>query len=182
MIALFFDTETTGFKSSTYTPRIVQLAAVLQDTETKRVLQELNTMIFTDGFEIPERVAEIHGVTNPLADRFGLGVQLVDQLFGTMILKADVIVAHNIGFDVGMVKDNLPVSFDVLVNKEQFCTMAGSTDIVGIPKSHAGGNKFPRLAEAYRHFFGEDFANAHDAMADVRACRDVYFAIHEVGV
>ena len=39
------------------------------------------------------------------------------------------------------------------------------------------GYKRPSLTETYRHFFGRDFDGAHDAMADVRACRDVYFAL-----
>jgi len=38
--------------------------------------------------------------------------------------------------------------------------------------------KNPSLQEAYRHLFGRNFVGAHDAMADVRACRDVYFALH----
>jgi DNA polymerase-3 subunit epsilon len=38
-------------------------------------------------------------------------------------------------------------------------------------------HKTPNLGEAFRHFKGRDFENAHSAMADVQACRDVYFAI-----
>lgn len=178
-IALFFDTETTGFKSATYTPRIVQLAAILQDTESKRVLQEYNTLIITDGIEIPEVVTKIHGITNVLADAYGMGIELVDQLFGTMILKADILVAHNISFDLEMVQCNFPSSAGVLSQKKKYCTMLNSTKIVGIPGTHMNGNKYPRLGEAYQYFFGKQFDNAHDAMADVRACRDVYFALQE---
>lgn len=179
MIALFFDTETTGFKSATYTPRIVQLAAMLQDTETRRVLQEYNTMIITDGFEIPDYVAKIHGITNELADQYGIGHELIDQLFGSMLIKADLVVAHNIAFDLQMVECNLPVSASVLRDKEKYCTMIKSKEVVRLAGTHAGGFKLPKLSEAYRHFYGADFDNAHDAMADVRACRDVYFAIKE---
>ncbi len=43
----------------------------------------------------------------------------------------------------------------------------------------AGFNKFktPNLGEAFAHFTGNELVNAHSAMADVMACRDVYFAI-----
>ena len=186
MIALFFDTETTGFKSSTYTPRLVQLGAILQDTETKRVLQELNVMIRTDGFEIPEVVSQIHGITNELADNFGIALELVDQLFGAMVLKVDVVVAHNISFDIGIVMDNLPVAHEVLMDRDQFCTMREATNVIKLPPGKYHGNKHskykpPKLIEAYQYFFdGQSFDNAHDAMADVRACRDVYFKLMEI--
>ena len=37
--------------------------------------------------------------------------------------------------------------------------------------------KKANLTEAYRHFFNEDFEDAHTAIADVKACMSVYFAI-----
>lgn len=177
MTVLFFDTETTGFKSSTYTPRLVQLGAILQDMDTLRVLAEFNSMVVTDGFEIPEKVSDIHGITNELADKYGQTMKLVDEAFGRMIEAADLIVAHNLAFDVGIVSDNLILSTSLLDGKERYCTMLKSVDLVGIKKTNGGGNKWPRLMEAYKHFYGTEFDNAHDAMADVRACRDVYFAL-----
>lgn len=56
-----------------------------------------------------------------------------------------------------------------LYKKESYCTMKRTTDLVGIPKGHGGGNKYPKLSELYRFLFDEDFENAHDAMADVTA-------------
>lgn len=66
---------------------------------------------------------------------------------------------------------------------ESECTATLSTPICKIPPTpkmvSAGFNKFktPNLGEAFRHFMGRDFDNAHSALADVRACIDVYFAI-----
>ena len=63
------------------------------------------------------------------------------------------------------------------------CTAKLATPICKIPPTAkmvaAGFNKFktPNLGEAYRHFTGNELVNAHSAMADVMACRDVYFAI-----
>ena len=38
------------------------------------------------------------------------------------------------------------------------------------------GGKQSNLTEAYKFFTGQDFQNAHSAMADTQACMTVYFA------
>lgn len=180
MIVLFFDTETTGFKHGDFVPEIVQIGAVVQDSETRRVMAELNVIV-TPKNPIPEEVSKIHGITDELAEKYGVASLAAENMFGLMVQMSDVIVAHNIAFDLGIIRDAWPMAYGLLQNKEQFCTMIRSTTIVGIRKTHGGGNKFPKLIEAYAHFFnGQTFDNAHDAMADVRACRDVYFALNEV--
>lgn len=179
MIALFFDTETTGFKHGDFIPEIVQIGAVVQDIETKRVLAELNVIV-TPKNPIPEEVSKIHGITDELAEKYGVASRDAENMFGLMVQMSDIAVAHNITFDLGIIRDAWPMAYGLLQSKEAFCTMIQSTAIVGIQKTHGGGNKFPKLIEAYAHFFdGAVFDNAHDAMADVRACRDVYFALTE---
>lgn len=175
MIALFFDTETTGFKSSSFTPEIVQIGALLQDTETKRVLAELNVIVLAQE-PIPERVSEIHGINDELNGLFGIDSKVAEGMFTLMVQMADILVAHNIAFDVEIIREPWPAAFRALSEKLLYCTMLSSKPVLGIP-AKSGGLKNPKLAEAYRHFFEVDFENAHDAMADVRACRDVYFAL-----
>lgn len=187
MIALFFDTETTGFRSATFTPEIVQIGAILQDTESKRILGELNAIVRAKN-PIPERVSDIHGITDLLSQTYGLRSITADRLFAHMVERADKLVAHNIKFDLDIIDGAWEVSRALITSKQQYCTMVETTPLLKLPKK-AGGNAFhnsfhgsykaPKLAEAYLHYFGRDFDNAHDAMADVRACRDVYFAIQE---
>lgn len=176
MIALFFDTETTGFKHGEFIPEIVQIGALLQDTETRRILAELNVIV-TAKEPIPQVVSDIHGITDELNAAFGVASVPAESMFGLMVQMADVVVAHNIAFDIGIIKDAWPMASSLLADKQQYCTMLRATEIVGIPHSRGSGYKNPKLAEAYRFFYEADFENAHDAMADVRACRDVYFAL-----
>lgn len=181
MIALFFDTETTGFKSKTFTPEIVQIGALLQDTETKRVLAELNVIVAVKE-PIPEVVSNIHGITDELARLYGVAGKEAELMFETLVNMADVVVAHNIDFDMGIIRDTWPIAFATLETKDQFCTMREATNVIQLPPGNYHGSRYskykpPKLIEAYRHFFDADFDNAHDAMADVRACRDVYFAL-----
>ena len=66
------------------------------------------------------------------------------------------------------------------------CTAKLATPICQIPPTakmvKAGFNKFKTAnpSEAYKHFTGRELENAHSAMADVMACRDVYFAIQDL--
>lgn len=174
MIALFFDTETTGFGKA----RLVQLGAILQDIETGRILSEINTMVHSEDFPIPKDASDIHGITNELADAYGLHMASVDRIFAFMLSKSDVVVAHNIQFDLTIIKHNLELSGNIIGKKRQFCTMQNTIDILKLPGRYPGGNyKWPKMQEAYVHYFGKEFEGAHDAMADVRACRDVYLKL-----
>jgi DNA polymerase III epsilon subunit-like protein len=56
--------------------------------------------------------------------------------------------------------------------------MRSSTDIIKLPKARGAGYKWPKLTEAYRHFFGVDFADAHRAISDSRACKEIYFHLN----
>lgn len=186
MIALIFDTETTGFRSNTFTPEIVQIAAILQDMNTLRVLGEINFIVIPV-YPIPEKVSQIHGITDAVASKFGIHKSLAIEGFATLANKADILVAHNIAFDVDIINGAWPIVFPSLQGKQQYCTMIESTPILKLPKNgnafhNNSGSvyKYPKLTEAYRFFYNHDFVGAHDAMADVRACRDVYIKLQGI--
>ncbi len=199
MIALFFDTETTGVKSwrdPGFIPGLVQLGAILQDTESKRVLAELNLICKQpDSKLIPVGASNVHGISDELAERFGLDLELIDFAFSELAARADVVVAHNIAYDQEVVKDNMPLSQEAIGGKQLFCTMQASLYEVKAPltdkqiyyfKSRSikpdAPFKVPNLTETHMHFYGKPFEGAHDAMADIRACRDVYFTLQERGL
>lgn len=186
MIALFFDTETTGFRSPQFTPEIVQIGAILQDTETRQVFTEINLLV-QPFREIPRDATTIHGITTNVARKFGVSSDSVKSVFLEMLRCTDILVAHNIDFDLDMLRTWYYSFLDEeLEDKVLFDTMHELTPIMKLPKT--GENyyhddkypewKAPKLKEAYKHYFGKEFENQHDAMADVRACRDVYFAMH----
>lgn len=187
MIDLFFDTETTGFKREDFTPEIVQIAAILQDEDTRRVLASINLIVTPNGI-IPDEVASIHGITTELARQYGFDQHAAESLFFQLVERCDRVVAHNIDFDLEMVRDNWPQTAQLIEEKQMYCTMREATPILKLPKKEGSSYhddkypdfKAPRLAEAHQVLCGAGFANAHDAMADTEACRDVYFAIQGV--
>lgn len=182
---LFFDTETTGIARFNLPPEhptqphIVQLGAILAD-DNRRVVAEMNLLVKPEGWTIPPEAAAVHGISTELAAASGLRVQTVVKLFMQLVLRADLIVAHNLDFDRMLVMAELArmaeaTDLDLMRNRSGFCTMRAATPIMRIPGR--AGYKWPNLREAYAHFVGGQFEGAHDAMADVRACRSVYYGL-----
>jgi DNA polymerase-3 subunit epsilon len=182
---LFFDTETTGFVSKNCAlndprqPHLVQLGAILT-TETGRVVGEMNLIVAPADWIIPEDVAKIHGMDQDLALQYGFGEHAVFKTFCAMCNKAKRLIAHNIPYDLSILRiAHARYGSDEQYEKlEHFCTMEASTPICKLPGRY-GNYKWPKMVEAYKHFFGREFEGAHDAMADIRACRDVYFKLLE---
>lgn len=189
---LFFDTETTGLADYKMPanwegqPRICQLGAILTDQEG-RVKAEANLLIKPEGWTIPEAASAIHGIGQEDAENYGLPIKTVLAIFSRFVSKSYAVVAHNIRFDLFLLEvecSRLPAKLDLPTRYH--CTMEESKDVLRLPPTKRmtdlGMTKFknPNLQEAYRHFFGRDFEGAHDAMADVRACRDVFFELKKL--
>lgn len=192
-LKLFYDTETTGlpdFKApseSAHQPHIVQLAALLVDMDTRETIQSMDVIIRPDGWTIPEEVAAVHGITTQHALDVGIPESLAVSMF-MELWAGRTRVAHNQQFDarilrIALMRYRSEEAADIWKSGSAECTAILATPICQIPPTakmvKAGFNKFktPNLGEAYRHFTGKGLVNAHSAMADVMACRDVYFAI-----
>ena len=192
-LKFFYDTETTGlpdFKApseSAHQPHIVQLAALLVDTDTRETIQSMDVIIRPDGWTIPDEVAAVHGITTEHAAEVGIPESMAVSMFMELWSGRNR-VAHNQQFDARIVRIALmryvdTEAADIWKEGAAECTAIMATPICQLPPTakmvRAGFNKFktPNLGEAYRHFTGNELVNAHSAMADVLACRDVYFAI-----
>lgn len=192
-LKLFYDTETTGlpdFKApseSAHQPHIVQLAALLVDMDTRETIQSMDVIIRPDGWTIPDDVAAVHGITTEHAAEVGIPENLAVSMFMELWVGRPRI-AHNEQFDarilrIALMRHQSEDAADIWKSGPAECTARMATPICQIPPTakmvRAGFNKFktPNLGEAYRHFTGNELVNAHSAMADVLACRDVYFAI-----
>jgi DNA polymerase III epsilon subunit-like protein len=191
---LFFDTETTGFyrkalpKDDQEQVHVVQLAAILTNSMGESI-SELSCMIKPfrrkkEGDIYPVKIAEaasaVHGIDEKKADDLGMPYENVLDIFRHMLSKATLLVAHNIQFDTNVLLcEDARYSFDFQAHLSRclgYCTMLATAGLVKIP-SVRGGYKRPKLSEAYRYFFQKDFDNAHDALSDVRACKEVFFQI-----
>lgn len=187
--ALFYDTETTGLPNwkqpsdDPSQPHLVQLGAILCDIDTAEIVQSLDLIIKPDGWLIPDEVAEIHGITTEKAMEVGVSEELAIDLFLEMRGKA-LRVAHNKTFDQRIIRIALKrygYSEDLMgawaEKDDHVCTMLMSKPVMQLEPKGRYGWKNPKLEEAYKHFTGKDLENAHTAMADAKACMEVYFAL-----
>lgn len=186
---LFFDTETTGLPQDWNAPvteldnwpRLVQIAWILFD-ELGREIDKNDHIIKPSGFNIPYESSSVHGITDDIANLKGVGLEDVLNEFDEQIQKAKYLVAHNIAFDekimgAEFLRYRMVNSID---GKKKICTMEKTTDYVAIQGYY--GNKWPSLSELHRKLFGEDFEEAHDASADIKATARCFWEAKRLGV
>lgn len=171
---VFFDTETTGKDP---TARLVQIAWALVDEEEHWWASNV-AVIKPEGFEIPSEASAIHGITNEIASSIGIALRDALYEFISIVNKAEVLVAHNISYDVAIIENELKreaIDGGKFAQIEKICTMKRTTDFCKLPGPY--GYKWPRLEELHKILFQESFSGAHDAMNDVRACVHCYYAL-----
>lgn len=176
-LILFFDTETTG--RSTQNDNIVQLAWILCHADGTIVSQG-DFIVKPDGYQIPPTASKIHGIDTENAEKYGLELEEILTKFSETSSQAEIIVAHNISFDSAFIERAYKkVRLEnPLAHKTHICTMRLSTTWCRLPKLNGhSGFKYPKLEELYYRLFGEDFQNAHNALADTEACMKSYFAL-----
>jgi DNA polymerase-3 subunit epsilon len=184
---LFFDTETTG-KWNPKLPmghphqvRPVQIAAILANDEGREVMS-MNFLVYQES--VPAATAAFHGITTEILHAHGINEGTALAVFEEFLAQADLVIAHNGEFDQKIITNAVAIldgkpNADPFAGKKAFCTMRASTNICKLP-SQRGGFKWPTLQEAYTHFNGVGFDGAHDALADVRACMNVFFHMQEL--
>jgi DNA polymerase III epsilon subunit-like protein len=189
---LFFDTETTGLPrdyKATWSnvanwPRLVTISWVVTDSRGVE-LRSQHTIIRPDGYEIPPASTKIHGVTHQVAVDTGEPARRVLERFHGELRRAAAIVAHNYNFDTGVIgaeyfRQSWTEAALRLEAMAWRCTMVSSINVCKLPGKF-GDYKYPGLAELHRHLFGSDFGDAHNSLADTRACAKCFFEMRRRG-
>ena len=190
---LFFDTECNGLPDDyklgvSFTnnwPRMIQLAWIVTD-EYGNILKRQSHIIYPHDFTIDSEVEKLTGISTLRAQQEGVELKEVLSEFMNDLANADEIIGHNVDFDFHIVGCELyrtGGAYDELMNRQYICTMQASTYFCAIPSnSPYGGYKWPKLEELYRKLFGRMFDNAHDALADVVATKECFFALKQRGI
>lgn len=193
MRILVFDTETTGLPKSKIIspetlhlwPHIVQFSYVIYDTEVNDIVETSDSIVkINDDVFIPEEVIKIHGITNEISKNNGINIIFVLHNFFEHLKSVDLLVGHNISFDINMVKVELNRlivengtsiihrwNLDLLTNFENiYCTMKESIELCNITLVNRFGKpylKFPKLLELHTKLFETTPHNLHNSFNDI---------------
>ncbi|HEX8041772.1 MAG TPA: DNA polymerase III subunit alpha [Chryseosolibacter sp.] len=186
---LIFDTETTGIphnKTAPITdlnnwPRVVQLAWQLHDAKG-RLISRQNLLIRPEGFDIPYKAEQIHGISTKRATEEGHALKTVLELFASDLAQTSVLVGHNIEFDISILGAEFirqQLDAETLLKREKVDTGVVSVEYCQLSGGPGGKLKMPRLVELHEKLFGNDFGDAHDASYDVAATARCFFGLIE---
>ena len=186
---IFFDTETTGLPKNWKAPvtdvdnwpRMVQIAWMVFDSVGNQ-MDEKEFIIQPEGYTIPEASSSVHGITTDRALAEGVDLKFVLDAFELQVERCTTVVAHNINFDEKVVgaeflRKGIQSEFD---QAKKLCTMKATTDFCQIEGQY--GYKWPTLSELHIKLFGEDFEDAHDALADIQATARCFWELKKLGV
>ena len=203
MFVLIFDTETTGLPPKIKTkpldlnstndlldtwPYIVQLSYIVYNTELCKIVCQKDWIIqLPPEIEIPLEASKIHGITTEISRNQGINIPIALDSFMRDWEIADLIVAHNMSFDLNMIKTELVRVCNKKRNKIKFnsyyelvqnadklyCTMQESIELCNLETVDKYGRnyvKFPKLSELHEKLFLTSPSNLHNAFNDVIVC------------
>lgn len=184
---LIFDTETTGLprnKNAPLTdfenwPRLVQLAWQLHDQKGK-LLSQQNFIIQPDGFDIPFKAEQVHGISTQRALEEGQDLKQVLQEFAEDLERTQQLVGHNIEFDISIIGSELlraHLTTERFLNLPRLDTGLSSIEFCQLQGGIGGKLKMPKLSELYEKLFSTKFPDAHDAAYDVDATAKSFFGL-----
>ena len=161
-----FDTETTGLSSS---DEIVELAAVGFDEEFEH---RAFSRLCKPSRPIPENVIQIHGITNEMVLSEPDSDTVLDSFFEFLnwVGKPSILIAHNAGFDLGMLKSSCRKKLSWTEEYIVLDSCALSRNLLPDLKSHS-------LDSLCRHFKIESNKDRHRAFEDVRLLKEVFLRL-----
>jgi len=197
MKILVFDTETTGLPNSKIInpdtlklwPHIVQFSYVIYDINLNDIVESNDKIVNVNDIIIPEESTKIHGITKDMSNKNGIEIESVLDEFFYHLRSVDLLVGHNVSFDINMVKVELlriiyenklisekeikkyKYNLHYLVNlKNICCTLQESIDFCEIKAINKFGkeyNKFPKLIELHEKLFNSIPNNLHNSFNDI---------------
>jgi len=199
MRIIVFDTETTGLPKSKFIspdtlnkwPSIVQLSYVIYDVSLNSIIDENDFIIkMIENVIIPEDAISIHKITNEISQKNGFKIEFVLNKFIEDLNNCNMLVGHNVSFDINMVKvELLRLIYDNNLNKTEkemknykenlyllsnfkniYCTLHESIKICNIKSIDKNGKeflKFPKLIELHSKLFNSIPNNLHNSFNDI---------------
>ena len=199
MSIIAFDTETTGLPGSRYIspdtlslwPFTVQFSYIKYDSTNNVVTKTVDLIIkLPDTENITEESVKFHGITNEISKAKGVPIKVALEEFFNDLKSADVLVGHNLSFDIDMIKVelirlihlNTSNENDVFIKncksnlhylnnyKKIYCTMKENVNFCKITMRNRHGEeyfKWPSLCELHEKLFDTKPLNLHNSLNDI---------------
>ena len=173
-IFLAIDWETTGFKKGGALrqegqARGCQIGMILCDA-TGKIINSFSQLVKPDGWTVSQFNIDSCGITQEMCEKYGMLAREVFEMFVRYAKMSTVIVAHNSDFDKDFCEIEAAYADMPMPTTPWFCTMK--------PNTHIAGGRWPKLNATLKHFCDRELGNvAHNAMYDVEACKDIFFAM-----
>jgi len=197
MRVLVFDTETTGLPQSKIInpdtlylwPTIVQFSYIIYDTSLNNIVESKDYIIqVPKDITITEEASKIHGITNEISESKGILITEVLNEFFYYLRGVDLLVGHNINFDINMIKVELlriiynpktpkrqlklyKFDFHFITNYNKIvCTLQDSIKLCNIQVVDKFGKsylKYPKLIELHEKLFDSSPNNLHNSFNDI---------------
>ncbi len=146
---LYLDTETSGLRPG----QICQLSYIIQ---TNDKITAKNFFFTVDNVEYGAFL--VHGFSVEKLKSLSNGKRFFDHLdqIKLDLESADLLVAHNINFDMSFLRTEFERAGVPLYIKSEFCSMKNMTPVCKLPGRHLG-YKYPKLCEMTAHFSLSDY-------------------------
>lgn len=161
-----FDTETTGL--DVQHDWIIQLSLVKFDSRTFDEVQALDWFILPSGaYSIDPQAEAVHHISRALLEQKGVSLQSVYPKLMAFVECCDILSYNGNGFDVrilyyNLLREGLSFDFEHHIFYDAYIIETARTS--------------RRLGDVYRRYYGHDFEDAHNSLADVRATIAVFRA------
>jgi DNA polymerase-3 subunit epsilon len=178
-IIVVCDTETTGLlprKGSDLAlyPHMAEIYATQIDPETDKVIKEIETLIKIP-VPMPEKLTKhVHGISDEMLRGQPTFIELWTDI-AEVFLGADVMVAANLMFDLGVLVHELKridKEYQFPYPPERFCTIQNSVYITG---------RRLKNSVLYKMATGKELIGIHRAKADAMATYENYKWLKEQG-
>lgn len=184
---LVTDTETNGmfdYAKAADDPSQPRLAAItlIQADAGLNGQEAYTALIKPDGWTISPEITTINGLTTERCEEIGVPIREVLGRYTSLIESGLVLVGYNVQFDAKQIRGELRrAGMDDLFEKtKNICAMRACGPLK-IEKAGAKKGGFPKLADAFRHFYGVEPTGQHTSQGDALACLMIARKLKEIG-
>lgn len=186
MLIVVFDTETSGLfpkdtKDIELYPYMIQLSCILFNTHTKKIEETIDSVINVKNIVLSDEITELTNITNEMIQN-GVDIQNTLNNFNILLSKCDLLIGHNIEFDLKvinteMTRNNIKLNYsEEAIRTRTYCTMKKSINLCKIEQTNSFGKyyKWPKLDELHFYLFNKKLKNMHNAFNDTLICLRCY--------